>query len=416
MSDYPKKVVVTGMGAVTPVGLSVDEMWQNLLAGKSGVSKITKFDTEGFATNIAAELKGFDPENYIDRKVARRMDAFCQYALAAAEMAINDSSLNLEKIDLNRAGVIVGSGIGGIYCFEEQVIKMHEKGIRRLSPFFIPTMIIDIAAGHISMKYNFKGPNFATVSACATASHAIGAAADSIRLGRADIMITGGTEAPITRVGIGGFSAMKALSTRNDEPERASRPFDADRDGFVCGEGAGIMVIESEEHACKRGANILAEIAGIGFTADAYHITAPAPGGEGAVRSMKMALDEAGVSHNDIQYINAHGTSTPLNDKNETEAIKALFGDHAYKLKVSSTKSMIGHLLGAAGGVEAITVVKTILEGKIHPTANYENPDPECDLDYVPGMAVETDVECALSNTFGFGGHNATLLIKKYRE
>ena len=416
MSGYPEKVVVTGMGAVTPVGLNVDDMWQNLLLGKSGIGQITRFDTEGYATNIAAELKGFDPEDYIERKEARRMDAFCHYAIAAADMAVRDSGLDLEKIDHNRVGVIVGSGIGGIQCFEDQIIKMHEKGIRRVSPFFIPTMIIDIASGHISMRYGFKGPNYATVSACATASHAIGAAVDSIRLGRADIMVTGGTEAPVTRVGIGGFSAMKALSTHNDEPERASRPFDAERDGFVCGEGSGIMIVESVEHARKRGANILAEIAGIGFTADAYHITAPAPGGEGAVRSMKMAIDEAGVSLHDIQYVNAHGTSTPLNDKNETEAIKALFGDHAYKLKVSSTKSMIGHLLGAAGGVEAIAAVKTILTGKIHPTANYEFPDPDCNLDYVPGKALDMEVECALSNTFGFGGHNATLLIRKYHQ
>jgi len=414
MTGYLKKVVVTGMGVVTPLGLNLQDYWAGLLAGKSGVGQITKFNTEGFTTTIAAELKGFDPENFLDKKEARRMDAFCQYAMAAAAMAIADSGLDLEKIDKNRVGVIVGSGIGGMYMYEEQVITMETKGARRISPFFIPVMILDIAAGHISMRYGFKGPNFATVSACATASHAIGTSLDNIRLGRADVVITGGTEAPITRMGIGGFNALKALSTRNAEPEKASRPFDAQRDGFVCGEGSGLVVLESEEHALKRGARIYAEIAGAGFTGDAYHITAPAPGGEGAIRSMKMALDEGGIAPHDVQYINAHGTSTDLNDKTETEAIKAVFGDYAYKVKISSTKSMIGHLLGAAGGVEAIAAIMSIIDSKIHPTINYEFPDPDCDLDYTPNQAVDLEVEYALSNTFGFGGHNATLLFKKY--
>nr|MBC8277055.1 beta-ketoacyl-ACP synthase II [FCB group bacterium] len=321
-----------------------------------------------------------------------------------------------EKVDGNRVAVIVGSGIGGMAVYEDQVIVMHEKGPRRISPLFVPITIVDIAAGYISMRYGFKGPNFATVSACATASHAIGTAVDTIRLGRSDVAVTGGAESPITRMGIGGFNAMKALSTRNDEPERASRPFDAERDGFVTGEGSGMLILESEEHAEARGAQILAEIAGVGFTGDAYHITAPAPGGEGAVRSMKMALDEAGAVPEDIQYINAHGTSTQLNDKNETEAIKTVFGDHAYKLKISSTKSMTGHLLGAAGVVEPIATILCLNNGKIHPTINYENPGPDCDLDYVPNKPVDFDVHYALSNTFGFGGHNATLLFKKYSQ
>jgi len=416
MAGYPKKVVVTGMGAVTPIGLTLQDYWSALLAGKSGVGQISKFNPEGFATTIAAELKNFNPEDYIDRKEARRMDPFCQYAMAAAAMALDDAKLDLDKVEKDRVGVIVGSGIGGMYIFEDQVITLETKGVRRLSPFFIPIMILDMAAGQISIRYGFKGPNFATVSACATASHAIGAAFDNIRLGRADVVVTGGTEAPITRMGIGGFNAMKALSTRNAEPERASRPFDAQRDGFVCGEGGGILILEAEEHAVKRGARIYAEIAGVGFTADAFHITAPSPGGEGAIHSMKMALDEAGVAPQDVQYINAHGTSTELNDKNETEAIKGLFGDYAYKLKISSTKSMIGHLLGAAGAVEAVATIMSIVNGKIHPTINYEFPDPECDLDYTPNYAVDLEIENALSNTFGFGGHNATLLFKKYRS
>jgi beta-ketoacyl-acyl-carrier-protein synthase II len=415
MRSGPKKVVITGMGAVTPLGCTLNEFWNNLLAGKSGISPITKFDASAFTTHFAGEVKDFNPENFIDPKEARRMDPFCHYAIAAAEMAISDASLEFEGLDRNRVGVIIGSGIGGMVMFEEQVIVMETKGPRRISPFFVPIMIIDIAAGHISMMHNYKGPNFATVSACATSSHAIGVAVDNIRLGRADVIITGGTEAPITRMGLGGFNSMRALSTRNEEPQKASRPFDLQRDGFVMGEGAGILVLEAEEHALNRGAKIYAEVSGIGFTADAYHITAPAPGGEGAIRAMKMAIDDAHLNLDDIDYINAHGTSTPLNDKNETEAIKALFGPKAYKLKVSSTKSMIGHLLGAAGAVEAIASVMSIVQGKIHPTINYDFPDPECDLDYVPNRSINFEVQHAISNTFGFGGHNASLVFSKYQ-
>lgn len=416
MDGSYKKVVVTGMGVVSPVGLTLDNFWSSLLAGKSGVGPITKFDASEFTTRIAAEVKGFDPENYMDRKQSRRMDLFCQYAMAAANMAVDHANLDPEKVDGNRVAVIVGSGIGGMTVYEDQVITMHEKGPRKISPLFVPITIVDIAAGYISMRYGFKGPNFATVSACATASHAIGTAVDTIRLGRADVAVTGGAESPITHMGIGGFNAMKAISTRNDEPERASRPFDAERDGFVTGEGSGMLILESEEHAKARGAQILAEIAGVGFTGDAYHITAPSPGGEGAVRSMEMALKEGGIAPYDIQYINAHGTSTELNDKTETEAIKTLFGDHAYKLKISSTKSMTGHLLGAAGAVESIATILSIAQSKIHPTINYENPDPNCDLDYVPNKAIDFEIQYALSNTFGFGGHNATLLFKKYSQ
>jgi len=409
-----KRVVITGMGVVSPLGCNLEDYWDGLVNGRSGVGYITKFDTEGFATKIAAEVKDFDPEEFIDPKEVRRMDPFCQYAVAASDMAIKDSSINFDECNRDRVGVIIGSGIGGMVIFENQVIQLEQKGPRRISPLFIPIMISDIAAGHVSMRYQLKGPNFATVSACATASHAIGCAVDSIRIGRADVMVTGGAESPITRMGVGGFNAMKAISTDNDEPQRVSRPFDKNRNGFVMGEGSGILVIESEEHAKARGARIYAEIKGVGFTADAYHITAPAPGGEGAVRSMRMAIDEAGLTTEDIDYINAHGTSTELNDKNETEAIKALFGDRAYNIKISSTKSMIGHLLGASGGVETIATVITINRSRIHPTINYETPDPECDLDYVPNKAVDLDVDNALCNTFGFGGHNTTLLISKY--
>ena len=416
MSDYHKKVVVTGMGVVSPLGSTLQDFWNGLLQGRSGVGQITKFDTTGFATTIAAEVEGFEVDDFIEPKEARRMDPFCHYAVAAADMAIQDSGLNFDNHDRNRIGVIVGSGIGGMVIFENQVIVLENRGPRRISPFFVPVMIIDIAPGYISMRHQLKGPNFATVSACATASHAIGSAVDNIRLGRAEVMITGGTESPITRMGVGGFNAMKAISTRNDEPEKASRPFDLNRDGFIVGEGAGILVLESEEHAQARGARIYAEVSGVGFTADAYHITAPAPGGEGAMRAMKMAIDDAGLAIDDIDYINAHGTSTPLNDKSETEAVKTLFGRKAYDLKISSTKSMIGHLLGASGGVESIATVMSIAEGKIHPTVNYETPDPECDLDYVPNSAIDYEVNRALCNTFGFGGHNASILFSKYKK
>jgi len=404
------------MGAVTPIGLTVGEFWKNALAGVSGARPITYFDTTQYDTKFAAELKGFNPLDYMDRKMVQRVDPFTQYALAAADGAVKDAAIDFAKISANRAGIIFGSGIGGMLTFQRQ----HETlvatgGPHRISPFFIPMMIADIAAGRISMKYGLKGPNYATTSACATASHAIGDAFILIQRGDADIMLGGGSEAGICPMGIGGFNAMKALSTRNDEPERASRPFDKGRDGFVMGEGGGVLILEELGHAVKRGAKIYAEIAGIGFTADAHHITDPAPGGEGAVRSMRAAIRDAGMVPEDVDYINAHGTSTPANDRNETAAMKTVFGAHAKKLAVNSTKSMIGHLLGASGAVGSIATVMTLVENKIHPTINYETPDPDCDLFYVPNKSIERTVNVALCNTFGFGGHNATLLFKKYR-
>ena len=415
MSYSPKKVVVTGMGVVSSLGFTLQDFWNGLISGRSGIGYISHFDTTGYATTIAGEVRDFKTDEFIEPKEARRMDLFCQFAMVASDKALIDSGIDLDACDKTRVGVIIGSGIGGMTTFEDQVDTMLNRGAKRISPFFVPTMIIDIAAGHVSMKHGLKGPNFATVSACATANHAIGAAVDNIRLGRADVMVAGGAESTINRMGIGGFNSMKALSTRNDEPEKASRPFERDRDGFVMGEGSGILIIESEEHALARNAHIYAELSGVGFTADAHHITAPAPGGEGAVRAMKMAIDEAGISPDHIDYINAHGTSTSLNDKNETEAIKTLFGERAYKIKVSSTKSMLGHLLGAAGGVESIATILSIKNQKVHPTVNYDNPDPDCDLDYVPNVAQEFKIDHALSNTFGFGGHNACLLISKYK-
>ena len=415
MSYSPKKVVVTGMGVVSSLGFTLQDFWNGLISGRSGIGYISHFDTTGYATTIAGEVRDFKTDEFIEPKEARRMDLFCQFAMVASDKALIDSGIDLDACDKTRVGVIIGSGIGGMTTFEDQVDTMLNRGAKRISPFFVPTMIIDIAAGHVSMKHGLKGPNFATVSACATANHAIGAAVDNIRLGRADVMVAGGAESTINRMGIGGFNSMKALSTRNDEPEKASRPFERDRDGFVMGEGSGILIIESEEHALARNAHIYAELSGVGFTADAHHITAPAPGGEGAVRAMKMAIDEAGISPDHIDYINAHGTSTSLNDKNETEAIKTLFGERAYKIKVSSTKSMLGHLLGAAGGVESIATILSIKNQKVHPTVNYDNPDPDCDLDYVPNVVQDFKIDHALSNTFGFGGHNACLLISKYK-
>lgn len=410
-----RRVVVTGMGAITPIGATVNDFWNGLLAGESGAGPITYFDTTEYDTKFACELKGFDPQKYMDRKLAQRVDPFTQYALASSDEAIKDSGIDFTKISGERVGVIVGSGIGGMWTYHRQQETLWEtKGPHRISPFFIPMLISDIAAGRISMKYGLKGPNYATTSACATASHAIGDAFILIQRGDADVMVTGGSEAGICPMGIGGFNAMKALSTRNDDPKRASRPFDKDRDGFVMGEGSGMLVLEELEHALKRGAHIYAEMGGIGFTADAHHITEPAPGGEGAVRSMRLAIQDAGLKPEDVDYINAHGTSTYPNDKNETAAIKTVFGDHAKKVAVNSTKSMIGHLLGAAGAVEAVVTVKSIVENKIHATINQETPDPECDLYYVPNKPIERTVNVAISNTFGFGGHNATLLFKKF--
>jgi 3-oxoacyl-[acyl-carrier-protein] synthase II len=413
-SHQRRRVVITGLGAVTPIGLNVAEFWESALAGRSGAALITAFDATGYDTRIACEVKKFDPLTFIDRKSVNRMDLFTQYAMACAEMAVKDAGLDLEKTDRNRVGVVFGSGIGGMRTWERQMQTIFETGgPHRISPFFVPMMIADIAAGYISMRFNARGPNYATTSACATSSHAIADAFMLIQRGNADVIFSGGSEAAVAPMGVGGFNAMKALSTRNDEPEKASRPFDAGRDGFVMGEGAGMMVLEEFEHAIGRGARIYAEVIGIGMTADAYHITAPAPGGEGAIRSMKLSLLDAGVEPTEVDYINAHGTSTPFNDKSETQAIKSVFGDHAYKLHVSSTKSMTGHLLGAAGAVEAIVCALTIRDGIIPPTINYEVPDPDCDLNYVPNAPLKKEVRVALSNTFGFGGHNASLLFRK---
>ncbi len=411
-----RRVVITGLGAVTPIGLTTDELWESLKIGKNGISKITYFDTSKHRTSIAGELKNFDPLNYIDRKMSRRMCIFSQYALAAAKIAIEDSGLDLSKEDKTRIGVIVGSGIGGMATFEREHSKLLLSGPSRVSPFFIPMLISDIAPGYISIIYGLKGPNYSTTSACATSAHAIGNAVRTIQYGDADVIIAGGSEAPITPMGLAGFNNMKALSERNDEPEKASRPFDADRDGFVMGEGGGILVVEELERAKNRGAKIHAEISGIAYTADAYHITAPDDMGLGAVNVMRSALKDAGLRPADIDYINAHGTSTPINDKIESLAIKQVFGEHVNQVAISSTKSMIGHLLGAAGAVESIICIFAIQNNMIPPTINYEIPDPDCDLNYTPNKAIEKEVNVALTNSFGFGGHNACLIIKRYQE
>jgi 3-oxoacyl-[acyl-carrier-protein] synthase II len=411
-----RRVVVTGIGAITPLGLTIEESWKNLLAGKSGAAPITYFDASDYDTKFACEVKGFDPMKHMDRKLAQRTDLFTQFALVAAEAAINDSGLKLDTEDKERIGVVVGSGIGGMWTYHRQMETMWEsKGPHRISPFFIPMMISDIAPGRISMRYGLKGPNYATTSACATSSHAVGDAFILIQRGDADVMVTGGAEGAICPMGIGGFNAMRAMSVRNDAPEKASRPFDKNRDGFVMGEGSGILVIEELGHAIRRGARIYAEVGGIGFTADAHHITEPAPGGEGAVRSMRQALRDAGVSPDEVDYINTHGTATPVGDKNETAAIKTVFGERARSMAVNSTKSMIGHLLGAAGAVEAIATIMSIRDSKVHPTINYETPDPECDLNYIPNASRDWSVNVAISNTFGFGGHNASILFRKYQ-
>lgn len=412
-----RRVVVTGMGAVTPIGIGIAEYWKGLIEGKNGVGLITKFDATKFDTKFAAEVKNFNPENYIDKKSIKRMDLFTQYAMAVASMAIEQSAFNFDKIDRDRFGVIFGSGIGGMVTNQQQHWQYYEtKNPNTISPFFVPMMISDIAAGQVSIKYGLKGPNYATTSACATSSHAIADAFMIIQRGSADAMMCGGSEAAIVEMSIGGFNAMRALSTWNDRYLEASRPFDKDRNGFVMGEGAGIIILEEYDHAVSRGAKILCEIAGIGLTGDAHHITAPAPGGEGAVRSMKEAIRDGGISATDVNYINAHGTSTPYNDISETNAIKTVFGDHAYKLVISSTKSMTGHLLGAAGAIEAIATILSIVNDIVPPTINLTNPDPECDLNYSPLSATKTKINYAISNTFGFGGHNASLLFKKYKD
>ncbi len=409
-----RRVVVTGLGMITPLGIGVQKSWENLITGKSGIRRITQFDASAFPTQIAGEVEGFNPENYIEPKEIKKMDRFIHFAIAAAQMAMDDSGLKITEANAERTGVIVGSGIGGLNSIEYYHNVYLQKGPRRITPFFIPMLVVNLASGQISIRFGAKGPNSAVVTACATGSHAIGDAFKIIQRNDADIMIAGGSESVITPLAIGGFNAMKALSTRNNEPEKASRPFDIDRDGFVMGEGAGIVILESLESALDRGANIYAEIAGYGMSSDAYHITAPSPTGEGAVRCMRMAIKDAGVEPSDINYINAHGTSTKYGDEIETNAIKTLFGEHAYKIPVSSTKSMTGHLLGAAGGVESVISILSINKGIIPPTINLTNPDPECDLDYVPNIARKADVTCCLSNSFGFGGTNACLLFKKY--
>jgi 3-oxoacyl-[acyl-carrier-protein] synthase II len=401
------------MGVVTALGSDLETFWNNLVAGKSGVSRIESFDASEFPTQIAAEIKDFNPEDYIDKKEARRMDRFVQLAVAASRLAVRDAGLEPgANIDPERLGVMVGSGIGGLGTWEEQHRILLEKGPKRVSPFFIPMMIANMASGQISMITGAKGPNSTAVTACATGTHSIGDSFKLIQRGDADAMICGGAEAAIRPTGMAGFCSMRAMSTRNDEPEKASRPFDAGRDGFVMGEGSGVLVLESLEHAVKRGARIYAEVIGYGMSGDAYHMTDPDP--DGAARCMQRALKDAGIAPEAIDYINAHGTSTPVGDKSETTAIKKAFGDHAYKLAVSSTKSMTGHLLGAAGGIEAVILALTLKDGVIAPTINLENKDPECDLDYVPNAARKSDVRTALSNSFGFGGHNATIVMRKY--
>lgn len=407
-----RRVVITGMGVLTPIGIGVKTFWENLIAGKSGIDRITLFDPDGFDSKIAGQVKGFDPLNYMDKTEARRNDRFSQFVLAAAQEAIQDAELNLEKIDKDRAGVIIGSGVGGLQTLIDQHQLFLNKGPKRVSPFLIPMMIANIASGVVSIKYGLKGPNMCVISACATANHSIGEAYRHIERGEADVMLCGGAEAPIVPLGVAGFISMKALSTRNDEPQKASRPFDRDRDGFVISEGAGVIVLESEEHAISRNARIYAELAGYGANADAYHIAAPEPEGTGAYKCMENAIRDAGLTVNDVDYINAHGTSTPVGDKAEILAIKRLFGEKAAKLKISSNKSMIGHLLGAAGGAETIATVLTIREGIIPPTINLDNP--EFDLDLVPYKSQKADVSVAINNSFGFGGHNASLVIKKY--
>jgi 3-oxoacyl-[acyl-carrier-protein] synthase II len=415
--DGGHRVVITGLGLVTPVGNDVDSTWAALLAGTSGAAPITQFEaTEDFSVRFACEVKGFDPEQHMDRKEVRRTDRFAQFALAVAGQAIRDAGLgdDLAPAEPERVGVLVGSGIGGIATFEEQTRIMIKRGPGRVSPFFVPMFIPDMAAGLISMRYGAKGPNYATVSACSSSAHALGNSYRHIRAGEADVMITGGTEATVTPLTIAGFSNMKALSTRNDSPETASRPFDAERDGFVLGEGAGAVVMESLEHALERGATILGEIVGFGQSADAYHMTAPAPEGAGAQLAMRAALREAGLAPGDVDYINAHGTSTPANDMNETLAIKAVFGDAAYRMVVGSTKSMTGHLLGAAGAVEGIITVLVGRTGKIPPTINFSTPDPACDLDYAHNEQRDREVRVALTNSFGFGGHNVCLAFRRW--
>ncbi len=419
MSDKIRRVVVTGMGAVTPIGLTVKDFWNAMMEGKSGAALIKRFDASRVKTKFACELKNFDPTNYMDRKASRRLDPYAHYAFAASKMAVEDSKLDTDNLtDDERAkiGVVFGSGIGGIDTFYDQSILNHEQGPSRISPFFIPMLIPDIAAGSLSIHYGFRGPNYCIVSACATANNNMIDSYMLIKQNIADVMLTGGSDSAVNEMGIGGFNASRALSLRNDSPETASRPFDSTRDGFVMGEGAGALVLEELEHAKNRGAEIYAEVIGIGLSADAYHITAPHPEGLGAIKAMQCALDNAGISKEEVDYINMHGTSTPLGDIAETKAIKKVFGEHAYKMNVSSTKSMTGHLLGAAGAVEGIASILAVKNNMVPPTINFENPDPECDLNYTFNKPQKREINVAISNAFGFGGHNTSVVFKKFAE
>lgn len=409
-----RRVVITGLGAITPIGLGKEEFWDSLIHGKSGIGPITRFNTDKFTTRIAAEVKNFNPENYIDKREARRMDKFAQYAVAAAKLAIEDGNISLDEVDKYKIGVILGTGIGGMETFEKEHSKLIEKGPGRVSPLFIPMMISNIGAGQVSMNLGLKGSSMTITTACASGTHAIGESFRIIRNGKLNMVLAGGAEAAITPISLAGFNSMKALSTRNEDFSRACRPFDKDRDGFIMGEGAGILVLEELNHALSRDATIYGEIVGYGSTSDAFHITQPDPDAIGAINSMKEAIEDANIQYESIGYINAHGTSTYFNDKLETLAIKKVFKNHAYNLNISSTKSMTGHLLGAAGGIEAIATVLALKTGIIPPTINYENPDDECDLNYTANKAVKKDIEYGLSNSLGFGGHNGSLLIKKY--
>ncbi len=409
-----KRVVITGLGAITPIGIGRDEYWNALISGKSGIGKITRFDTSEFTSKIGAEVKDFEASDYMDKKESRRMDRFSQFAVAATKLAFEDSKIDLENTDLERVGVVVGSGIGGMETLEKEFTKMTDRGPNRVSPLFIPMMISNMAPGQVSMAFGLKGTSMAITTACASGTHSIGESFRMIKEGKMDIIVAGGTEAAITPIAVAGFCSMKALSTRNDDPEHASRPFDKERDGFVMGEGAGILILEDLEHALARGADIYGEVVGYGSTSDAFHITQPDPEAKGASRAMEMAIEEAGIEPSEVGYINAHGTSTYFNDKLETLAIKNVFKEHSKDINISSTKSMTGHLLGAAGGIEAIATALALKEGRIPPTINYEKSDEECDLNYTPNKSVKRDINYALSNSLGFGGHNASILIKKY--
>ncbi|HVE73236.1 MAG TPA: beta-ketoacyl-ACP synthase II [Thermoanaerobaculia bacterium] len=409
-----RRVVVTGIGMISPLGVGNEATWQGLVEGRSGVGPITKFDASAYSARIAGEVKGFDPEKWIDKKEVKKSDTFIHYAIVAAQMAVDDARIDTKSLDSDRLGVIIGSGIGGLPLIEQMHQKLIERGPSRISPFFIPGLIVNLATGQISIRFNARGPSSAPATACATGAHAVGDAFRIIQRDEADVMFAGGSEAVVTPLAVGGFAAMRALSTRNDDPARASRPWDKERDGFVMGEGSGVLILEEREHALARGATIYCELTGYGMTSDAYHITSPSEDGDGMSRVMKRALKDAKLEPTDIQYINAHGTSTPVGDRIETKAIKTVFGEYAYKVAISSTKSMTGHLLGAAGGLESAIAAMTVKTGIIPPTINYENPDPECDLDYVPNQARQAEVTNVLSNSFGFGGTNATLIFSKH--